>query len=97
MSKVFWCIVNDIYDRGLEERDLFTTIVDPDEIYQVREYFDTGVALENFSVHFMAEVLTSFLSNLSTPIDLVLLFRALDINTQNIQYLRGSFWKICYL
>ena len=52
---------------------------------------DNGAAFENFSVHSMAEVLTSFLSNLSTPIVPVSLFPTLDIDAQNIQSFTRKF------
>ena len=64
---------------------------DPDEVYQVRECLDTGAAFENVSAHSMAEVLTSFLSNLSTPIVPVSLFPTLDIDAQNIQSFTRKF------
>jgi len=91
VPKELWRIIDAIYERGLDERDLFTAVGDPDEVYQVRECLDTGAAFENFSVHSMAEVLTSFLSNLSTPIVPVSLFPTLDIDAQNIQSFTRKF------
>ena len=91
VPKELWRIIDAIYERGLDERDLFTAIGDPDEVYQIRECLDTGAAFENFSVHSMAEVLTSFLSNLSSPIVPILLFPTLDIDAQNIQMMTRKF------
>jgi len=75
----------------LDERDLFTALGDPDEVYQIRECLDTGAPFENFSVHSMAEVLASFLSNLSSPIVPISLFPSLDIDAQNIQMFTRKF------
>ena len=91
VPKELWRIIDAIYERGLDERDLFTALGDPDEVYQIRECLDTGAAFENFSVHSMAEVLTSFLSNLSSPIVPISLFPTLDIDAQNIQMFTRKF------
>lgn len=91
VPKELWRIIDAIYERGLDERDLFTALGDPDEVYQIRECLDTGAPFENFSVHSMAEVLTSFLSNLSAPIVPISLFPSLDIDAQNIQMFTRKF------
>lgn len=91
VPKELWRIIDAIYERGLDERDLFTMIGDPDEVYQIRECLDTGAPFENFSVHSFAEVLTSFLSNLSSPIVPVTLVPTLDIDAQNIQMFTRKF------
>ena len=41
VPKELWRIIDAIYERGLDERDLFTAVGDPDEVYQVRECLDT--------------------------------------------------------
>ncbi|KAL7487148.1 hypothetical protein ACHAW6_012748 [Cyclotella cf. meneghiniana] len=91
VPKELWRIIDSIYERGLDERDLFSTPGSPDEVYQIRECLDTGASFENFSVHSMAEVLISFLSNLSTPIVSSSLFPTLDIDAQNIQAFARKF------
>ena len=91
VPKELWRIIDAIYERGLDERDLFSTPGSPDEVNQIRECLDTGASFENFSVHSMAEVLISFLSNLSTPIVSPSLFPTLDIDAQNIQAFARKF------
>lgn len=91
VPKELWRIIDAIYERGLDERDLFTAVGDPDEVYQIRECLDTGAAFERYGVHSMAEALTSFLSNLSTPIVPASLFPSLDIDAQNIQMFTRKF------
>lgn len=85
VPKELWRIIDVIYERGLEEKDLFSTPANHDEVYQIRECLDTGAPFDNFSVHSMTEVLTSFLSNLSSPVVPSSLFPTLDIDAQNIQ------------
>lgn len=92
VPKEMWRIIDAIYEHGLDERDLFSgTLGDPDEVYQIRECLDTGAAFEDFSVHSMAEVLTSFLSNLSSPIVPAALFPNMEIDAQNIQMFTRKF------
>ena len=91
VPKELWRIIDAIYERGLDERDLFTAAGDPDEVYQIRECLDTGAPFDSFGVHSMTEVLTSFLSNLSSPIVPAALFPTLDIDAQNIQMCTRKF------
>ena len=91
VPKELWRIIDAIFERGLDERDLFTMIGDPDEVYQIRECLDMGAPFETFNVHSFAEVLTSFLSNLSSPIVPVTLIPTLDIDAQNIQMFTRKF------
>jgi len=91
VPKELWRIVDAIYERGLDERDLFTALGDPDEVYRIRECLDTGAAFEDVGVHSMAEALTSFLGNLSSPVVPVSLFPTLDIDAQNIQMFTRKF------
>eukprot|EP00956_Cyclotella_meneghiniana_P019872 scaffold34547_cov69-Cyclotella_meneghiniana.AAC.4 len=91
VPKELWRIIDAIYERGVNERDLFSHPGNPDEVYQIRECLDTGAVFENFSVHSMAETLTLFLSNLSTPIISASLIPTLDIDAQNIQSFARKF------
>mmetsp|Transcript_18358 Transcript_18358/g.26328 ORF Transcript_18358/g.26328 Transcript_18358/m.26328 type:complete len:792 (+) Transcript_18358:113-2488(+) len=85
VPKELWRIVDAIYERGLHEKDLFTTPGEPDEVYEIRECLDTGAAFGDYKIHSMTEVLLSFLSNLSQPIVPTSLFPTLEIDAQNIQ------------
>jgi len=91
VPKELWRIIDAIYERGLDERDLFTAVGDPDEVYLIRECLDTGALFESFTVHSMTEVLTKFLSNLSSPIVPLSLFPTSDIDAQNIQSFTRKF------
>ena len=91
VPKELWRIIDAIYEQGLDERELFSTPGIPEDVYQIRECLDTGASFGSFSVHSMAEVLISFLSNLSTPIVLASLFPTLDIDAQNIQSFARKF------
>jgi len=91
VPKELWRIIDALYERGLDERDLFMARGDPDEICRVRECLDNGTAFEKVGVHSMAQVLTSFLSNLSTPIVPESLFPTQDIDAQNIQAFTRQF------
>lgn len=91
VPKELWRIIDAIYERGVSERDLFSIPGSPEEVYRIRECLDTGASFENFSVHSMTEVLTSFLSNLSTPIVPASLIPTLDIDAQNIQSFARKF------
>mmetsp|Transcript_10286 Transcript_10286/g.15497 ORF Transcript_10286/g.15497 Transcript_10286/m.15497 type:complete len:830 (+) Transcript_10286:109-2598(+) len=91
VPKELWRIIDAIYERGLDERDLFSTPGNPDEVYQIRECLDTGAPFGNFSVHSMTEALQSFLSNLSSPVVPSSLFPTLDIDAQNIQSFARKF------
>jgi phosphatidylinositol-bisphosphatase len=91
VPKELWRIIDAIYERGLDERDLFSMVGDPEEVVTIRESLDTGVPFDRMSVHSFAEVLISFLSNLSSPIVPVSLIPTLDIDAQNIQMFTRKF------
>ena len=85
VPKEAWRIVDAIYESGLDEKDLFTTPGNSQEVYEIRECLDTGAPFGEFKVHSMAEVLLSFLYNLSSPIVPPTLFPTLEVDAQNIQ------------
>ena len=91
VPKELWRIIDAIYERGLDERDLFSMAGDPEEVVTIRESLDTGAPFDRMSVHSFAEVLTSFLSNLSSPIVPVALIPTVDIDAQNIQIFTRKF------
>ena len=64
---------------------MFTTPGNPNEVYEIRECLDTGTPFGDFRIHSMAEVLLSFLYNLSSPIVPQTLFPTLEVDSQNIQ------------
>lgn len=85
VPKELWQIVNAIYEKGLHEPDLFNSAGFAEEMYEIRECLDTGAPFGDYRIHSMAEVLISFLSNLSTPIVPPKLFPTLELDSQNIQ------------
>ena len=91
VPKELWRIVDAIYEKGLHERDLFTTPGIAEEVNNIRECLDTGAQFGEFRVHSMTEVLLSFLSNLPSPIVPRSLFPTLEIDAQNIQSISRKF------
>lgn len=91
VPKEFWRIVDAIYERGLQEKDLFTTPGIASEVYEIRECLDTGCPFGEFLIHSMTEVMLSFLSNLSSPIVPTNLFPTLEVDAQNIQSFSRKF------
>jgi phosphatidylinositol-bisphosphatase len=85
VPKELWRIVDALYERGLQEPDLFLTPGYEEEVKMIRECLDTGAPFGRFHVHSMAEVMVSFLSNLSSTIVPPTLFPVLEIDSQNIQ------------
>jgi len=85
VPKEMWRIIDAIYEKGVHEKDIFTTPGLAEEVNQIRECLDTGVPFGKFRIHSMAEVMLSFLSNLSTPIVPLTLLPTLEIDAQNIQ------------
>lgn len=85
VPKELWRVVDAIYETGLEEKDLFTTPGHAHEVFEIRECLDTGAPFGDFRIHSMAEVLLSFLYNLSAPIVPSTLFPTLEVDSQNIQ------------
>jgi len=91
VPKELWRIVDAIYEKGLHEKDLFTTPGFAEEVYEIRECLDTGDPFGEFRVHSMTEIMLSFLSNLSFPIVPTSLFPTLEIDAQNIQSFSRKF------
>ena len=85
VPKELWRIIDAIYEKGLQEPDLFVTPGYEEEAKMIRECLDTGASFGSFHIHSMAEVLISFLSNLSSTIVPPTLFPVLEIDSQNIQ------------
>eukprot|EP00545_Synedropsis_sp_CCMP1620_P006920 CAMPEP_0119015632 /NCGR_PEP_ID=MMETSP1176-20130426/11335_1 /TAXON_ID=265551 /ORGANISM="Synedropsis recta cf, Strain CCMP1620" /LENGTH=725 /DNA_ID=CAMNT_0006968941 /DNA_START=52 /DNA_END=2225 /DNA_ORIENTATION=+ len=91
VPKELWRIVDALYERGVDEKDLFLMPGIAKEVKHIRECLDTGAPLANYHVHSLAEAMLSFLSNLSTPIVPPTLFPTLEIDSQNIQSFARKF------
>jgi len=91
VPKELWRIVDAIYQKGLHENDLFSLAGYPHEVAEIRECLDTGTAFGDYHIHSMAEVLVSFLSNLSVPIVPRTMFLTMEIDPQNIQLMARKF------
>jgi phosphatidylinositol-bisphosphatase len=61
-------LIDAIYQKELNNKDVFITSSLPDEMYEIRECLDTGSAIGEFNIHSMAETLISFMASLSSPI-----------------------------
>jgi phosphatidylinositol-bisphosphatase len=91
VPKELWRIVDAIYQKGLHQKDLFSMAGFPNEVAEIRECLDTGTAFGEYHVHSMAEVLVSFLSNLSSPIVPRTMFLTMEMDQQNIHILARKF------
>lgn len=91
VPKELWRLVDAIYERGLQEKDLFLMNGVTKEVKHIRECLDTGAPLGKYRIHSLAEAMLSFLSNLSTPIVPPTLFPTLEIDSQNIQSFARKF------
>jgi len=91
VPKELWRIIDAIYERGLQEKDLFLVSGSAGEVKQIRECLDTGAPIGKFRMQSLAEALVGFLSNLSTPIVPPTLFPTLEVDSQNIQSLSRKF------
>uniref|UniRef100_A0A7S2LT51 Rho-GAP domain-containing protein n=1 Tax=Leptocylindrus danicus TaxID=163516 RepID=A0A7S2LT51_9STRA len=84
IPKELWRIVDAIYGRGLQERDLFSVPGLEKEVREIRECLDTGAPFGPFNIHSMTETLVSFLAGLSTPVIPPTLFPTLEVDNTNI-------------
>ena len=91
VPKELWRLIDAIYERGLQEKDLFMVPGLTPEVKQIRECLDTGAPLDKFRIHSLVEAMVSFLSSLSTQIVPPSLFPTLEIDSQNIQSLARKF------
>lgn len=85
VPKELWRLIDAIYEKGLQEPDLFVDPGNPEEVKQIRECLDTGAPFGQFRTLSYAEALLEFFSSLSTPIVPPTLFPTLEIDSQNIQ------------
>merc|ERR1712157_639889 len=86
VPKELWRIIDAIFYKGIDQKDIFCVPGKPEDVYDVREALDTGEPLPDVNIHSLCEVMLAFLSNLATPIVPPTLFPTLEIpNAQNIQ------------
>lgn len=91
VPKELWRIIDAIYERGLQEKDLFMVPGLAAEVKQIRECLDTGAPFSNFRIQSLVETMIAFLSSLSTQIVPPSVFPTLEIDSQNIQFLARKF------
>jgi len=85
VPKELWRLVDEIYQKGLDDRNLFLTQGNPSEVEQIRENLDTGKEFGSCSVYSIADALLSFLNSLEQPIIPSALFPSTEIDAQSIQ------------
>ena len=91
IPKELWRVVDAIYEKGLQEQDLFVAPGNPEEVKRIREALDTGGPFEQASVHSYVETFLQFLRSLSLPVVPSTLFPAVEINSENIQAMSRRF------
>jgi len=91
VPKELFRLVDAIYIKGLGTADLFSISGLADEMDQIRECLDTSAPFGEFRIHSFADVLISFLSNLSQTIVPPKLFPNLEIDPQNLQFYARKF------
>jgi len=77
IPKELWRMVDYIFKRGMDQKNLFMTDGVEQEISQIRELLDIGKSFDEFtgSMHSMAHCLIRFLRSLSEPVIPVQLYR----------------------
>ncbi|CAB9525107.1 II inositol 1,4,5-trisphosphate 5-phosphatase [Seminavis robusta] len=85
VPKELWRLIDAIFEKGLQEPDLFVDPGDPEDVKKIRECLDTGAPFGQYKTLSYAEALLEFFSSLSIPIVPPTLFPTLEIDSQNIQ------------
>ena len=91
IPKELWRLVDAVYEKGLQQPNLFFTPGNPEEVKQIRECLDTGAQFGTFSVHSYIDALTHFLSCLATPVVSPAIFPTVEINAETIQSMTRRF------
>mmetsp|Transcript_22262 Transcript_22262/g.33935 ORF Transcript_22262/g.33935 Transcript_22262/m.33935 type:complete len:801 (+) Transcript_22262:85-2487(+) len=91
VPKELWRVVDAIYEKGLQTRDIFSHPGILEEVEQIREALDTGSPFGSFSIHSYVDCFLGFLSSLSTPVVPASLFPSVEINSENIQSISRRF------
>jgi phosphatidylinositol-bisphosphatase len=91
IPKELWRIVDAIYEKGLQEPDIFSTPGVEKEVDVIRECLDTGAPFGPFSIHSYIDTFTNFLSSLATPVVAPSIFPTVEIDSQNIQAMTRRF------
>lgn len=85
IPKELWRVVDAIYEKGLQQPDLFATPGHPEEVKLIREALDTNGPFPQASIHSYVECFLQFLSSLSVPVVPSSLLPTVEINSENIQ------------
>jgi phosphatidylinositol-bisphosphatase len=85
VPKELWRLIDALYEKGLQEPDIFVEPGFAEEVKQIRESLDTGAPFGRLRIYSYAEALVSFLASLSTPIVPQTLFPSVEIDSTNIQ------------
>lgn len=91
VPKELFRLVDAIYQQGLDTAELFSIAGHAEEMDLIRECLDTGAPFGNCRIHSYADVLISFLANLSNTIIPPKLFPTLEIDEQNLQFYTRKF------
>ena len=95
VPKELWRILDAIYAKGLQEKDLFCISGFKEEVDAIRECLDTNEPFGDYRIHSMADTLVSFLTSLSSTIVPQNLLPQIDIDAQNLQvYARNLMEKL---
>ncbi len=91
IPKELWRVVDAIYEKGLQQPDIFVAPGHPEEVKQIREALDTSGPFPQASIHSYVDCFLEFLSSLSVPVVPSALFPTVEINSENIQAMARRF------
>jgi len=91
IPKELWRIVDAIFEKGLQQPELFVAPGIHEEVKQIREALDTGGPFPQASVHSYVDCFLQFLSSLSVPVVPSTMFPTVEINSENIQAMSRRF------
>jgi phosphatidylinositol-bisphosphatase len=91
VPKELWRVVDAIFEKGLQQPDIFVHPGVAEEVAQIREALDTGTPFAQASVHSYVDTFVYFLSSLSVPVVPNSLFPSVEINSENIQAMSRRF------
>jgi phosphatidylinositol-bisphosphatase len=91
VPKELWRIVDAIYEKGLQTRDIFAAKGNPQEVAFIRECLDTGAPFRPVSIHSYIDCFIEFLSSMASPTVAPSLFPTVEIDSSNIQSMARRF------